>query len=89
MTKTLIFAAAAMSVAPALAQAPKAPAAPSPISRANFVAQLNSAFAAVDTNHDGYLSISEIEAAQAREVARAQAAAKAAAEAEFRRLDTN
>ena len=89
MIKTLICAAAAMSVAPALAQAPKAPATSGSITRTNYIAQLNSAFAADDTNHDGYLSLSEVQAAQARELARAQAAARARLEAEFRRLDTN
>ena len=89
MIKTLICAAAAMSVAPALAQAPKAPAAPGPVTRANFIAQLNSAFVADDTNHDGYLSLSEIQATQTRELARIEAAARAKLEAEFRRLDTN
>jgi hypothetical protein len=87
--KSLICAAAAISVAPALAQAPKAPPAPGPVTRANFIAQLNSAFAADDSNHDGYLSVSEIESAQAREVARVEAVARARLEAEFRRLDTN
>ena len=88
MIKTLICAAALLTVAPALAQAPKAPA-PGPITRTSFVAQLNSAFAANDTNHDGYLSVAEIQAAQARELEKAQAAARARLEAEFRQLDTN
>ena len=88
MTKTLLCAAAALTVTPALAQAPMTPA-PGPITRASFIAQLNSAFAANDTNHDGYLGVAEIQAAQARELAKVQAAARARLEAEFRQLDTN
>lgn len=89
MIKTLVCMAAALTVAPALAQAPKAPPAPGPVSRASFIAQLDSAFAADDTNHDGYLSSAEIQAAQARELAKVQAAARAKLEIEFRQLDTN
>lgn len=92
VTKTILCALAAVIVAPALAQAPKPPASPQgpkPVTRSSFIAQLNSAFAADDTNHDGYLSPAEIQAAQARELARIQAAARAKLEAEFRQLDTN
>ena len=92
MIKTIICALAATVVAPALAQ-PPSPAAsasgPKSVTRSNFVAQLNSAFSADDTNHDGYLSSAEIQAAQGREVARLQAVAHAKLEAEFRQLDTN
>lgn len=89
MIKTLLGVAAVLTVAPAPAQAPKAPSGPGPISRTSFIAQLDAAFSADDTNHDGYLSPAEIQAAQARELAKVQAAARAKLEIEFRHLDTN
>jgi hypothetical protein len=81
---------AASGPAPAQAQKPATVARPpGPITRAQFLNQLNSAFAAMDTNHDGSVSVAEVEAAQARDLQKAQAAARAKLETEFRQLDTN
>lgn len=88
MTRIFIFAIAAVAVSPAFAQAPK-PAGPQNVTRASMISQLNAAFAANDTNHDGYLSASEVQAAQARDLAKVQAAARAQLEAQFKQLDTN
>jgi Ca2+-binding EF-hand superfamily protein len=82
----LASAAAAIIASPLAAQAPQQP---KPVTRQEFITQLNSAFAAIDTNHDGYLSLSEIQAAQQRDLEKAQAILRARLEAEFRRLDTN
>jgi Ca2+-binding EF-hand superfamily protein len=81
---------AASGAAPTQAQKPVTVAAPpSPITRAQFLNQLNSGFAAIDTNHDGSLSLAEIQAGQQRDLAKVQAAARAKLEAQFRQLDTN
>jgi Ca2+-binding EF-hand superfamily protein len=80
--------AAASGAAPAQTQKTVA-APPSPITRAQFLNQLNSGFAALDTNHDGSLSHAEIQAGQQRDLAKVQAAARAKLEAQFRQLDTN
>jgi hypothetical protein len=80
----------ASGAAPAQTQKPATVASPpSPITRAQFLNQLNSAFAAIDTNHDGLLSLAEVQAGQARDLQKAQAAARAKLDAEFRQLDTN
>jgi len=59
------------------------------ISRADFIAQTNASFNANDTNHDGFISVSEMQAAQAHDLQRLQASARASFEAQFRQLDTN
>ena len=63
--------------------------APKPVTRAEFIAQSNAAFAANDTNHDGFISLAEMQAAQNRDLQKAQAAVRAKLEAQFRQLDTN
>lgn len=89
MRHVLILSAAAVAMllpSPAAAQAPQQP---KPVTRAQFDAQLDAAFAAMDTNHDGSLSLAELQAAQQRDLQRAQAALRAKLDAEFKRLDTN
>jgi len=63
--------------------------APQAISRAAFNAKLDENFKAVDANHDGFLSASELQAAQARDLQNAQAQARAAMQTRFNQLDTN
>ena len=82
MTKFLMLGLIAAIAVPAAAQQ-KA------ISRADFIAQTNASFNANDTNHDGFISVSEMQAAQAHDLQRLQASARASFEAQFRQLDTN
>jgi Ca2+-binding EF-hand superfamily protein len=87
MRNALILTSAAVILAvPASAQQRQQP---QPISRTQFVSQLNTAFATMDTNHDGSLSLAEVQAGQQRDLAKVQAAARAKLEAQFRQLDTN
>lgn len=60
-----------------------------PLTRARLSAQLDSNFKAVDSNGDKTLSAAEIETAQARTIAQAQATIAKRIEAEFARLDAN
>ena len=88
MIRSLILICAAPAIAlgsPASAQQQ----APKPISRTALSSQLDSAFAAADTNHDGSLSSAEIQALQTRELERVQAAVRARMQAQFKALDTN
>lgn len=88
MTKTLILAAAA-AVLPLTAVAAQAPQQGKPMTRGEFIAQVDAGFAAIDTNRDGFISPAEMQAAQARDLEKVQAAARAKMEAEFKQLDTN
>jgi Ca2+-binding EF-hand superfamily protein len=63
--------------------------APQPMSRAAFNAKVDESFKAVDTNHDGFLSGSELQSAQGRDLQKAQVQARAAMQARFNQLDTN
>ena len=84
------IAALAAASGPAVAQTqPAAPTAAKPMTRAQFVAQSDSAFAANDANHDGFINVAELQAAQSRDLQRVQAAAQARLQAEFKMLDTN
>ena len=60
-----------------------------PVTRAQLSNQLDSSFQMFDTNGDKALSKAEIEAAQARSVAQAQANAIKRTETEFARMDSN
>lgn len=92
-TSLLAFAAAATVLATAAPAQPKKPAAaqqaPKEITRADLVKNLDSRFAAADANHDGSLSVSEIQATQTHDLQAIQARRKAEIEAEFKKLDTN
>jgi Ca2+-binding EF-hand superfamily protein len=84
----LSLAAAAIALASAAgAQAPAQ--APQQISKADFTKNIDTRFAALDTNKDGSVSKSEIVAAQAKALQEAQAAQQQRMEAEFNKLDTN
>lgn len=81
--------------APPVALAAQSSAAPSgssavqPVTRTGLAGQLDSSFNNLDTNKDKSLDRSEIEAAQARNVAQAKAEIAKRVEAEFTRLDGN
>lgn len=95
-TRYLIIVAAIM--APAVAAAAPRTAAPAgapaagaqkPMTRQEFIANVQARFNAMDTNHDGVLDAAEVAAAQQKEIAEANAVERQRAEAEFARLDTN
>jgi Ca2+-binding EF-hand superfamily protein len=80
---------AAFAIAPATAAQQQTANAPKPVTRAQFVASMDAAFAKIDANHDGSISASEMDAEQNRERQQVQAALRGQAEAKFRALDTN
>lgn len=87
-----IAATASAAVVQKRAAAPAAsPAAeqPKPMTREQFLSNLQARFNAVDTNHDGVLEESEIAAAQQKELQQLQAAEQQRMDQEFQRLDTN
>ena len=75
----------------AAAAAPAAPAAdqPKPMTREQFLSNLQARFNALDTNHNGVLEENEIAAAQQKELQQLQAAEQQRMEQQFERLDTN
>jgi Ca2+-binding EF-hand superfamily protein len=77
----IAFASAAGAQAPAQAQ--------QQISKVDFTKNIDTRFAALDTNRDGSVSKAEIEAAQAKALQEAQADQQQRMEAEFNKLDTN
>ena len=64
-------------------------AAPSAVTRAQFVAKADAGFKEMDTNHDGSLSTTELQAVQTKELQQQRAALQAKLQAEFKQLDTN
>ena len=86
---TILAAASAvlLSGSPALAQ--QKGAAANTITRTSIASQLDANFAATDTNHDGSLSLSEVQALQAKELAGLEAQVQAKLQAAFKQLDTN
>jgi Ca2+-binding EF-hand superfamily protein len=60
-----------------------------PVTRAEFVAKLDQGFNTLDTNHDGSLSVSELKAAQDKELQQVQALRQDRILSEFKQLDTN
>lgn len=90
----IVAAMAAPSIAvaaPRAASPSNAPAASAqkPMTRAEFIANVQARFKAMDTNHDGVLNSAEVAAAQQKEIAEATAVEQQRAETEFTRLDTN
>jgi Ca2+-binding EF-hand superfamily protein len=75
-----------LSASPALAQQKGAA---NTITRTSIASQLDANFAATDTNHDGSLSLSEIQALQAKELKAIEAQVQAKLQATFKQLDTN
>lgn len=81
------------TVSPAPAQRTAAPApsaqAPKSVTRAQFLANVQARFNALDTNHDGVLDANEVAAAQQKQLQQERAIEQQRLEAEFNRLDTN
>jgi Ca2+-binding EF-hand superfamily protein len=86
MTSFRIAAAAAAVV---LASTASAQDASKPVSRADFIKNLDGHFAQVDTNHDGFLSAAELATEQQRELQQGKAVLQQRARDQFQRLDTN
>lgn len=82
MNKVLVFGLLAAAAAPALAQ-------PKPVSRAEFMKQVDQQWAATDTNHDGVVSLTEIAADQQHALGLAKAAVLQQMRNRFNQLDTN
>jgi Ca2+-binding EF-hand superfamily protein len=82
MVKSLILIWAAPAIALGSPANSQAPAAPKPVSRADFIKKLDAQFNALDTNHDGSVTKAELQAAEQR-------ALELRAQAEFKQLDTN
>jgi len=85
--KIIVLAAAAIGSAAGAQQ--QGAAQPHPVTRATVAGQLDSAFAAADTNHDGSLNTAEIQGYENKEVQRIEAALRARLQAQFKILDTN
>jgi Ca2+-binding EF-hand superfamily protein len=88
MTRPL-FLLAALSLASPVAAQQQGSAQPKPVSRSAVAAKLDGAFAAADTNHDGFLSVAEVQALENSELQKVQAALRARTAAQFKALDTN
>jgi Ca2+-binding EF-hand superfamily protein len=79
------FALAALSLsAPLLAQT-----GPKPVSRADFLKDIDNRFAAADTNKDGAVAKAELVTLQQKELQQAKAGLNQQLQARFRQLDTN
>ena len=63
--------------------------APKPVTRAEATAQLDAAFSTADKNHDGTLSLAEMQALQVSELQTVQNALRNRIQAQFKALDTN
>ena len=73
----------------ALGSAAFAQTAPKSVTRTEATAQLDAAFNAADKNHDGTLTLVEMQALQASELQTVQNALRVRVEAQFKALDTN
>ena len=62
---------------------------PKPITRSDYIKNVDARFNAIDTNHDGKISKEEMAAEQQHELQQAKAAIVKRMEEQFRQLDTN
>jgi Ca2+-binding EF-hand superfamily protein len=91
----IIIAGAALGALPGLAlaapaaPAPAAPEAPKSTTRAQFLANYQAEFNAMDTNHDGVLDAAEVAAAQQKQAQELRARQQQQLTAEFDHFDTN
>ena len=60
-----------------------------PVTRTDFVKNLDANFARVDSNHDGSISPAELGVEQQRELTRAKGLIQSQLQARFKQLDTN
>jgi Ca2+-binding EF-hand superfamily protein len=79
----------AAAVLVAIGSAAAAQNAPKPVSRTDYVKNLDNSFARIDANHDGSLSAAELGTEQQRELGIAKTAIQQQAQARFKQLDTN
>jgi Ca2+-binding EF-hand superfamily protein len=63
--------------------------APKPMARADFVKSLDTRFAAIDANHDGFLSKAEMQAEEQRALQKLTELRNQKMQATFKQLDTN
>lgn len=90
MTNHLLLTLLLVSVAsPSLPQENAAPRGPQPVSRAIYMQRIDNAFAAIDTNKDGFTDRAEIEAAENRAITARKNNILKQREETFRRLDKN
>jgi erythromycin esterase-like protein len=82
MTKLLIFGLIAAASVPAAAQQ-------KPVSRTEYLKDVDAQFARMDTNHDGVVSKVELAAEQQRELQQAKTAVEQQMRTKFNQLDTN
>lgn len=88
MTNHLLLTLILLSAAsPSTSQEKAAPKAPQPLSRAIFMQRIDNAFAAMDTNKDGFTDRAEIEAAENKAIAARKDNLLDQRTAAFRRLD--
>ena len=89
MVSLAVFVSPVAAAAQSSTPRPGAAAASQPVTRSALSSQLDASFGNLDTNKDKSLNKAEIEAAQARNVAQAQAGIAKRLEAEFAKLDGN
>lgn len=78
----------AASASPGIAQSGTAPAkGPQPVSRAVYMSRIDSGFASIDANKDGFTDRAEIEAAESRLITSRKSQQLKQREAAFRQLD--
>ena len=88
MTNQLLLALVlATASSPVLPQAGTAPKGPQPLSRAAYMSRIDSLFAAVDTDKDGFTDRAEIEAAESKLLASRKTQVIKQREATFHQLD--
>jgi hypothetical protein len=63
--------------------------APKPVTRADFIKQIDARYNSIDTNHDGFLSKQEMAAEEQRGLQRLTEARNQRMQAVFKQLDTN
>jgi hypothetical protein len=85
----LIPAAAAATLAFAPPAAAQQQAAPKPVTRAAVSATMDATFTAADTNHDGSLSVAEIDTVENKELQQLLVQFRAKLRGDFDHLDTN
>ncbi len=91
LIRASLLAAALGFTTTATAQAPAKPAASAPktIAKADLTKGLDTRFASIDANKDGFLARDEIASVQARALEQARSAQQQRLEAEFKKLDTD
>lgn len=87
MTRILLAGAAIAALASAAAAAAQSADQPKTVTRTEILAEAETSFKAMDANNDGVLTKAELEAAQNKALAAAEAERKSEVAAEFKKLD--